>query len=130
METDRPSPLDDPLRLAIQLFNEGRFSEFQDAVEAFTSTTRAPSERAFYTVLKNLAEALIQLGDGDLRETEQIVTAALRKLDEFLPRYREINVVALRDEFRTLLLEVREVLGGRRSEHVPPRLPRLRVLPH
>jgi hypothetical protein len=122
--------LDDPLRLAIQLFNEGQFSEFQDAVEAFTSTTRAPSERAFYTVLKNLAEALIQLGDGDLAETEQIVTAALRKLDQFLPRYREINVVALRDEFRTLLLEVREVRDGRRSEHVPPRLPRLRVLPH
>jgi len=130
METDRPSPLDDPLRLAIQLFNEGRFSEFQDAVEAFTSTTRAPSERAFYTVLKNLAEALILLGDGDLRETEQIVTAALRKLDEFLPRYREINVVALRDEFRTLLLEVREARDGRRSEYIPPRLPRLRVLPH
>jgi hypothetical protein len=130
METDRTKPLDDPLRDAIQLFNEGRFSEFQDAVEAFTSTTRAPSERAFYTVLKNLAESLIQLGDGDLGETEQIVTAALRKLDEFLPRYREINVVALRDEFRTLLLEVREARDGRRSEHVPPRLPRLRVLPH
>jgi hypothetical protein len=122
--------LDDPLRHAIQLFNEGRFSEFQDALEAFTSTTRAPSERSFYTVLKNLAEALIQLGDGDLVETEQIVTAGLRKLDEFLPRFRGINVVALRDEFRTLLLEVREAREGRRSEHVPPRPPRLRVLPH
>jgi hypothetical protein len=122
--------LDDSLRHAIQLFNEGRFSEFQDAVESFTSTTRAPSERAFYTVLKNLAEALLQLGDGDLSDTEQMVTAALRKLDEFLPRYRGINVVALRDEFRTLLLEVREARGGRRSEYVPPRLPRLRVVPH
>lgn len=122
--------MDDPLRHAIELFNEGRFSEFQDALEALTSTTRAPSERSFYTVLKNLAEALIQLGDGDLVETEQIVTAALRKLDEFLPRYRGINVVALRDEFRTLLLEVREARDGRRSEHVPPRTPRLRVLPH
>lgn len=122
--------MDDTLRDAIQLFNEGRFSEFQDVVEAFTSTTRAPSERAFYTLLKNLAEALIQLGDGDLAETEQLVTAALRKLDEFLPRYRDINVEALRDEYRRLLLEVREARGGRRSEHVPPRLPRLRVLPH
>ena len=122
--------MDDTLHHAIQLFNEGRFSEFQDAVEAFTSTTRSPSERAFYTVLKNLAEALLQLSDGDLSDAEQIVTAALRKLDEFLPRYRGINVVALRDDFRTLLLEVREARGGRRSEHVPPRLPRLRVLPH
>jgi hypothetical protein len=122
--------LDDSLGKAIELFNEGRFSDFQDAVEAFTSTTRAPSERAFYTVLKNLAEALIQLGDGDLVETEQMVTAALRKLDQFLPRYRGINVTALRDELRTLLLEVREARGGTRSEHLPPRLPRLRVLPH
>lgn len=122
--------MDDPLRHAIQLFNEGRFSDFQDALEALTSTTRAPSERAFYTLLKNLAEALIQLGDGDLLETEQIVTAALRKLDDFMPRYRGINVEALRDEFRALLLEVRDAREGRRAEHVPSRLPRLRVLPH
>lgn len=122
--------MDDPLRHAIDLFNDGRFSEFQDALEAFTSTTRAPSERSFYTVLKNLAEALIQLGDGDLEETEQIVTAALRKLDDFLPRFRGINVVALRDDFRTLLLEVREAREGRRSEHEPPRPPRLRMVPH
>ena len=128
--TPRATTLDDPLRHAIQLFNEGRFPEFQDALEAFTSTTRAPSERAFYTLLKNLAESLIQLGDGDLAETEQIVTAALRKLDEFLPRYREINVVALRDDLRTLLLEVRDAREGKRSRDVPPRLPRLRVLPH
>ena len=122
--------MDDRLEQAVALFNDGRFSDFQDMVEAFTSTTRAPSERSFYTLLKNLAEALIQLSDGDLAETEHIVTAALRKLDEFLPRYRGINVVALRDEFRSLLLEVREAREGRRSEHVPSRLPRLRVLPH
>ena len=122
--------MDEAFEKAIRLFNDGRFSEFQDLVETFTSGTRAPSERTFYTVLKNLAEALLQLGDGDLGETEQMVTAALRKLDQFLPRYREINVVALRDDFRTLLLEVREARGGRRSEHTPPQLPRLKVLPH
>ncbi len=122
--------MDDRLRHAVQLFNEGDFSEFQDAVESFTSTTRAPSERAFYTLLKNLAEALLQLGDGDLAETEQLVTAALRKLDDFLPRYLGLDLVALRDEFRSLLLEVREAREGRRAEHVPSRLPRLRVLPH
>ena len=61
--------MDDSLGKAIELFNEGRFSDFQDALDAFTSTTRAPSERAFYTVLKNLAEALLQLGDGDLVDT-------------------------------------------------------------
>jgi hypothetical protein len=121
--------MDDTLRHAVQLFNDGRFSEFQDAVEAFTSTTRAPSERAFYTLLKNLAEALLQLGDGDLADSEQILTAALRKLDEFLPRYRGLDLVALRDDCRSLLLEVREARAGR-AEHVPSRLPRLRVLPH
>jgi hypothetical protein len=122
--------MDEALEKAIRLFNDGHFSEFQDLVETFTSGTRSPSERTFYTVLKNLAEALIQLGDGDLGETLQILTAALRKLDEFVPRYREINVAALRDEFRALLLEVREAQEGRRTESVPSRLPRLRVLPH
>jgi len=122
--------MDEAFEKAIRLFNDGRFSEFQDLVETFTSGTRAPSERTFYTVLKNLAEALIQLGDGDLGETTQLLTAALRKLDDFLPRYRDINVTALRDEFRTVLLDVREAQEGRRRESVPARLPRLRVLPH
>ena len=122
--------MDDTLGQAIQLFNDGHFSEFQYVVETFTSTTRSTSERAFYTLLKNLAEALIQLGDGDLVEAEHLVMAALRKLDEFMPRYRGINVTALRDEFRSLLLEVRDAREGRRTEHVPSRLPRLRMLPH
>jgi hypothetical protein len=122
--------MDESFGNAIQLFNDGHFSEFQDVVETFTSGTRSPSERAFYTVLKNLAESLIQLGDGDLSETMQILTSALRKLDEFLPRYRDVNVMALRDEFRSLLLEVRDAQEGRRKESVPSRLPRLRVLPH
>jgi hypothetical protein len=94
------------LRKAIELFNEGRFSDFQDAVESFTSTTRA-SERAFYRA-QEPGRGAHPARRRDLGETEQMVTAALRKLDQFLPRYRGINVVALRDDFRTLLLAVRE----------------------
>ncbi|HEY7409415.1 MAG TPA: hypothetical protein VII13_01665 [Vicinamibacteria bacterium] len=121
--------MDDALRAAVALFNDGRFSSFQDALEAMTSQTRAPSERQFYALLKNLAEALLQLSDGDLADAEHMIAASLRKLDVFLPRYRGLNVEALREDFRRVLVEIRESLAGKREEHAPSRLPRLRVLP-
>lgn len=121
--------MDGGLPEAVRLFNERRFSEFQDALEALTSSTRAPSERQFYTLLNKLAEALLQLSDGDVDDAAEIVSASLRKLDEFLPRFRGLNTEALRDEFRRVLLELRDVKEGRRAEVAPSRLPRLRFLP-
>ena len=117
------------LHEAVKLFNEGRFSEFQDALEGMTSTTRAPSERQFYTLLNKLAESLLQLSDGDVDEAADILSASLRKLDDFLPRFRGLNTEALRDEFRRVLLELRDVKEGKRVEVAPSRLPRLRFLP-
>ena len=55
---------------AVELFNSGRFAEFQDALDSMTSSTRASSERQFYTLLKNVAEALLQLSDGDVEDAE------------------------------------------------------------
>ena len=121
--------MDEGLRDAVELFNTGRFSEFQDALDSMTSGTRAASERQFYTVLKNVAEALLQLSDGDLADAEGMIAQALRKLDEFLPRFRGLNVEGLRDDFRNVLVELREVRAGRKTEWAPTRLPRLRVLP-
>ena len=86
------------LREAVALFNDGRFSEFQDALEGLTSSTRAPSERQFYTLLNKLAEALLQLSDGDVEDAAEMLGASLRKLDDFLPRFRGLNTEALRDE--------------------------------
>ena len=114
---------------AVELFNNGRFAEFQDALDGMTSSTRASSERQFYTLLKNVAEALLQLGDGDVEDAEGIVGSALRKMDEFMPRFRGLNVAALREDMQRLLVELRESRAGRRAEPVPSRLPRLRVLP-
>jgi hypothetical protein len=93
------------------------------------SGTRAASERQFYTVLDNLAESMLQLSDGDVAEAEEIIASALRKVDEFVPRFRGINTDALREDFRRVLLELREVRAGRKDELAPSRLPRLRVLP-
>jgi hypothetical protein len=121
--------MDGGLPEAVRLFNEGRFSEFQDALEAMTSGTRASSERAFYTLLNKLAEALLQLSDGDVDDAAEIMSTSLRKLDEFLPRFRGLNTEALRDEFRGVLLELRDVKEGKRTEFAPSRLPRLRFLP-
>ena len=121
--------MDEGLRHAVELFNTGRFSEFQDAMEKVSSATRAASERHFYALLGNLAEALLQLSDGDLADAEGMIAQALRKLDEFLPRFRGLNVEGLRDDFRNVLVELREVRAGRKTEWAPTRLPRLRVLP-
>jgi hypothetical protein len=121
--------VDDKLRAAVQLFNDGSFSEFQDAMEGLTSTTRAASERQFYGLLNKLAEALLQLSDGDLQDAEEIVAASLRKLEDFVPRFRGLNVESLREDFRRVLVELREVRAGRRTEAAPSRMPRLRVLP-
>ena len=118
----------EPLEQAVRLFNEGEFSEFQDALDGLTSSTRASSERQFYSLLDNLAEAMLQLGDGDLLDAEQMISDALRKLDEFVPRFRGINVEALRDDFRRVLMELREAREGKRAEAAPSRLPRLRLL--
>ena len=121
--------MDEKLRFAVELFNDRRFSEFQDAMESLTSTTRAASERQFYGLLNNLAEALLQLSDGDLQEAEEMVSASLRKLDDFVPRFRGLNVEALREDFRRVLVELREVRAGRKADAAPSRLPRLRILP-
>ena len=114
---------------AVELFNSGRFAEFQDALDGMTSSTRASSERQFYTLLKNVAEALLQLSDGDEQDAEGMLGAALRKMDEFMPRFRGLNVAALREDMQRLLGELRESRAGQRAEPAPSRLPRLRVLP-
>ena len=121
--------MDDKIREVVDLFNDGRFSDFQDALESLTSTTRAASERQFYTLLNNLAEALLQLSDGDVQDAEEMVAASLRKLDDFVPRFRGLNVEALREDFRRVLVELREVRAGRKADVAPTRMPRLRVLP-
>lgn len=124
------SPLvDESLRAAVDLFNAGRYAEFQDAVEGLISQTRAHSERRFYALLDNLSEALLQLSDGDVAEAAAILAEASRKFDEFLPRFRGINVQALREDFQRLHGEIRDASEGRPHDFAPSRLPRLRVLP-
>lgn len=121
--------MDEALRSAVALFNSGRYADFQNALEAFTSATRAASERRFYTLLNNVSEGLLRLSDGDTREAEEMIAEALRKLDPFRPRFRGLNVDDFRDDLQRLLAEIRDVREGRRQEPAPSRLPRLRALP-
>ena len=119
--------MDEGLGTAVELFNAGRFAEFQNALEGLISSTRATSERQFFAVLDNLAESLLQLSDGDVGEAEAILNQALRKLDEFVPRFRGLNIEALREDFRTLLLELREKRNHPGADIAPSKLPRLRT---
>jgi hypothetical protein len=132
--TERPNgasieKVDDALRGAVTLFNDGHFAQFQDAVEGMISATRAPSERRFYALLDTLSEALLQLSDGDLVDAEGMIADALGKLAEFVPRFRGLNLEAFRDDFHRVLVELREARAGHRADWAPSRLPRLRVLP-
>ena len=121
--------MSDALQRAVELFNAGRFAEFQDALDGMTSATRAASERQFYVVLKNVAEALLQLSDGDLADAEGMLATALRRLEEFQPRFRGLNMAALAEDIQRLVGEIRDMRAGRKEDHAPTRLPRLRVLP-
>jgi hypothetical protein len=121
--------MDASLRHAVALFNQQRFVEFQDALEGVAGATRAPSERQFYKILSTLAEALHQVSNHDLQKAEETLGPALRRLDEFVPRFRGLNVEALREDFQRALTEVREVRAGKKTELDPKHLPRLRVLP-
>jgi len=121
--------VDENLQAAVVLFNNARFDEFQERLEEVAGATRAQSERQFYTSLARLAEALHQVSVGDLADAETILAPALRKLDAFVPRFRGLNVEALRDDFRGVLTEIREVREGRKQELTLTRLPRLRILP-
>jgi hypothetical protein len=121
--------VDENLQAAVVLFNNARFDEFQERLEEVAVATRAQSERQFYTSLARLAEALHQVSVGDLADAEAILAPALRKLDAFVPRFRGLNVEALRDDFRAVLTEIREVREGRKAELTIKRLPRLRILP-
>ena len=121
--------VDESLSQAVSLFNNGRYAEFQNALEAFTSGTRAASERRFYTLLNNVSEGLLRLSDGDMRDAEELIADGLRKLDPFRPRFRGLNVDEFREDLHRLLAEIRDAREGRRSEPAPSRLPRLRALP-
>lgn len=114
---------------AVALFNDGRYADFQTALEGLASGTRAASERRFYTLLDKLAEGLLRLSDGTTAEAERLVADALRALGAFLPRFRGLNLDALRDDLQRLVTEIRDGREGRRTEIAPSRLPRLRALP-
>jgi hypothetical protein len=121
--------VDETLARAVALFNDGRYAEFQTALEGIASGTRAASERRFYTLLDKLAEGLLRLSDGSAEEAERLVADALRTLDPFRPRVRGLNVDALREDLQRLVTEIRDGREGRRDEIAPSRLPRLRALP-
>jgi hypothetical protein len=121
--------VDEALLHAVALFNDARYAEFQTALEGFASSTRAASERRFYTLLDKLAEGLLRLSDGDALDAERLVADALRTLDPFRPRFRGLNVEAFREDLQRLVTEIRDGREGRRAEMAPSRLPRLRALP-
>ena len=69
--------MEETLSRAVALFNDGRYAEFQTALEG---VDRAASERRFYTLLDKLAEGLLRLSDGSALEAERLVADALRTL--------------------------------------------------
>lgn len=121
--------MDDALRAAVELFNASRFTEFQDALEGIAARTRAASELHFYTLLGHLAEGLHQIGNAKFESAEALLQPSLRKLEAYVPRFRGLNVEALREDFLQVMGALREARAAGRSELHLERLPRLRALP-
>ena len=123
--------VDDALRPAVELFNHGRFTEFQDALEKVAAATRAASERQFYTLLappgRGAASRSATTTSTSAEATHR--AASLRKLDEFVPRFRGLNIEALREDFRACSGAARGARGAQDASSAPTQLPRLRVLP-
>ena len=120
--------MDESLRAAVDLFNAGRFTEFQDALEPMVARTRAVSERQFYTLLRHLAEALHQISNAEFESAQELLKPGMRKLEEYVPRFRGLNIEALREDFLRVTFELGEVRAGRKKEFGVDKLPRLRVL--
>src|SRR5215471_19982174 len=104
--------MDDALREAVELFNASHFTEFQDALEGIAARTRAASELHFYTLLGHLAEGLHQIGNAQFESAEATLTPALRKLESYVPRFRGLNIEALREDRLLVLNALREVRAG------------------
>jgi hypothetical protein len=121
--------MDEGLRKAVELFNAARFTEFQDSLEGISVRTRAASELHFYTLLGHLAEGLHQIGNAQFESAEATLTPALRKLEAYVPRFRGLNIEALREDLLHVLNALRELRAGHRTELGLERLPRLRALP-
>jgi hypothetical protein len=121
--------MDEGLRKAVELFNTARFTEFQDALEGIAARTRAASELHFYTLLGHLAEGLHQIGNAQFESAEATLMPSIRKLEDYMPRFRGLNVESLRDDFMLVMNALREVRAGQRTELRLSRLPRLRFLP-
>ena len=121
--------MDESLKAAVDLFNAGRFTEFQDALEVMVSRTRAASERQFYTLLRHLAEALHQISNAELESAEALLKPGMRKLEEYVPRFRGLNIEAFREDFGRVMQELNDVRSGRTKEFRVDRLPRLRAFP-
>jgi hypothetical protein len=121
--------MDEGLRKAVELFNTAHFTEFQDSLEGISARTRAASELHFYTLLGHLAEGLHQIGNAQFESAEATLTPALRKLEAYIPRFRGLNIEALREDLLHVLNALREIRAGHRTELGLSRLPRLRALP-
>ena len=68
---------------AVELFNNGRFAEFQDALEGLhLGHPRRLRAAVLHAAQERLAEALLQLSDGDAQDAEEMIAHRLRKLDD------------------------------------------------
>jgi hypothetical protein len=119
--------MDETLRAAVESFNAARFTEFQDQLEGVVARTRAASERQFYTLLRHFAEALHHIGNAHFEAAEALIVPSMAKLEEYVPRFRGLNVESLREDLLQVTNELRDIRAGRKTEF-RARLPRLRII--
>ena len=101
----------DAYNLGLAHLRAGRFFEAHEELE-LAWRAAAPEERDFYQGLVHVAVAWYQAGRGKPVATERQLEKALRRLEAYEPRYRGVDVAALRLQ----LAELRE----RETLDLPP----------
>lgn len=86
----------------IEAFNQQKFYACHDLLEAIWMES-AEVEKNFYQGILQIAVACYHLSNGNWRGTVVLLGEGIRRLAEFQPSYREIDVSQLRQDSYRLL---------------------------
>ena len=105
----------DPYKTGLEHIRAGRYFEAHEELEIVWRAAPA-EERDFYQGLVHVAVAWYQAGRGNRVGTERQLEKALRRLEQFEPAYRGVDVAVLRAQ----LSELRGTLDlrGRQPEGI------------
>ena len=119
--------MNDTLKDAITLFNRREYFACHEVLEE--TWQKVTEDRGFYQGFIQLATALhLRFHRGGHRGTINLLTQALRHLEDYRPQYQSIDVDALYQQVETYLEELRNSQRERSGFFERFRAPRIRLV--